>query len=54
MLLSLPTFWGVGLTTGYFLGFHLGLGGVGLWIGQSIGVAIAAGVFVWRFYKLTK
>ncbi len=51
MLLSLPTFWGVGLTTGYFLGFHLGLGGVGLWIGQSIGVAIAAGVFVWRFYK---
>ncbi|BAZ25960.1 multi-drug efflux transporter [Kalymmatonema gypsitolerans NIES-4073] len=53
MLLSLPTFWGVGLTTGYFLGFHLGLGGVGLWIGQSIGVAIAAGVFVWRFYKLT-
>jgi len=54
MLLSLPTFWGVGLTTGYFLGFHVGLGGVGLWIGQSIGVAIAAGVFVWRFYKLTK
>ena len=53
MLLSLPTFWGVGLTSGYLLGFHFGFGGVGLWIGQSIGVAIAAGVFVWRFQQLT-
>lgn len=54
MLLSLPTFWGVGLTSGYLLGFPLGFGGVGLWIGQSIGVAIAAIVFVWRFDRLTK
>ena len=52
MLLSLSTFWGVGLTSGYLLGFHLGLGGTGLWMGQSIGVAIAAIVFVWRFRKL--
>jgi multidrug resistance protein, MATE family len=54
MLLSLPTFWGVGLTSGYLLGFPLGFGGVGLWIGQSIGVAIAAMIFVWRFCQLTK
>jgi MATE family multidrug resistance protein len=54
MLLSLPTFWGVGLTSGYLLGFPLGFGGVGLWVGQSIGVAIAAIVFVWRFCQLTK
>jgi multidrug resistance protein, MATE family len=53
MLLSFPAFWGVGLTSGYLLGFPLGLGGVGLWIGQSIGVAIAAGVFIWRFHSLT-
>lgn len=53
MLLSLPAFWGVGLTAGYLLGFHFGLGGVGLWVGQSMGVAIAAGVFVWRFHQLT-
>lgn len=52
MLLSFSAFWGVGLTSGYLLGFHLGLGGTGLWIGQSIGVAIAAIVFVWRFRKL--
>lgn len=53
MLLSLLAFWGVGLTSGYLLGFHFGLGGVGLWVGQSIGVAIAGVIFVWRFHKLT-
>jgi multidrug resistance protein, MATE family len=52
-LLSLVAFWGVGLTSGYLLGFHTNLGGVGLWIGQSIGVASAALVFIWRFHYLT-
>ena len=52
MFLSLSAFWGVGLTSGYFLGFPLGMGGTGLWIGQSIGVGIAAIVFVWRWRKL--
>lgn len=53
MLLSLPTFWGIGLTSGYLLAFHFNLGGVGLWIGQSIGVASAAVAFFWRFHRLT-
>jgi MATE family multidrug resistance protein len=53
MLLSLLAFWGVGLTSGYLLGFPLRFGGVGLWIGQSLGVAIAGLIFVWRFHKLT-
>ncbi|MFQ4143637.1 MATE family efflux transporter [Chlorogloeopsis sp. ULAP02] len=53
MLLSLLAFWGVGLTSGYLLGFYFALGGVGLWIGQSIGVAIAGVIFLWRFHKLT-
>ncbi len=52
MLLSFPAFWGVGLTAGYLLGFHTVLGGTGLWIGQSIGIAIAAIVFLWRFSRL--
>lgn len=54
MVLSGLAFWGVGLTTGYVLGFPLGLGGVGLWIGQSIGVATAGIIFVVRFYRLTR
>jgi MATE family multidrug resistance protein len=53
MLLSFLTYWCIGLTSGYLLGFHLGLGGTGLWLGQSIGVAIASGVFTWRFRSLT-
>ncbi|MDX2214188.1 MAG: MATE family efflux transporter [Oculatellaceae cyanobacterium bins.114] len=53
MILSAVAFWGVGLTGGYLLGFPLGFAGAGLWTGQSIGVAIAAIVFVWRFHRLT-
>lgn len=53
MLLSGLAFWGVGLTNGYLLGFPFGFGGVGLWIGQSIGVAVAGVIFVWRFRRLT-
>jgi MATE family multidrug resistance protein len=54
MVLSGLAFWGVGLTTGYVLGFPLGLGGVGLWIGQSFGVAVAGVIFVARFHRLTQ
>ena len=48
VLLSIPAFWGIGLTTGYFLSFKLALGGIGLWLGQSIGLAIAAMLFLIR------
>lgn len=53
MLLSVLTFWVIGLTSGYILGFPIGLGGVGLWTGQSIGVAVAGLIFLWRFHSLT-
>jgi MATE family multidrug resistance protein len=49
MLLSIPAFWGVGLAGGYALGFLGGYGGTGLWLGQSLGVAIAAFLFLIRF-----
>ncbi|NJL60895.1 MAG: MATE family efflux transporter [Methylacidiphilales bacterium] len=52
MLLSFVAFWGFGLGSGYLLGFKFGLDGVGLWIGQAIGVATSAGVFIWRFRQL--
>ncbi|NJR65417.1 MAG: MATE family efflux transporter [Leptolyngbyaceae cyanobacterium CRU_2_3] len=49
MLIGIFAYWCVGLTSGYFLGFHLALGGVGLWWGLAIGLAIAATVLTWRF-----
>jgi multidrug resistance protein, MATE family len=54
MILSFLAFWGIGLSSGYFLGFHTSLGGNGLWIGQSIGIAISAVMFFWRFHHLVR
>lgn len=52
LLISFLSFWGVGLTSGYVLGFILNLGGVGLWLGQLLGVAAAAGLFMGRLQQL--
>jgi multidrug resistance protein, MATE family len=52
MFLSFLAFWGMGLSIGYWLGFHTALGGSGLWIGQSIGIAISAVMFFWRFNRI--
>ncbi|WP_310415281.1 MATE family efflux transporter [Chamaesiphon sp. OTE_8_metabat_110] len=54
MILSFLAFWGIGLASGYWLGFHTSLGGNGLWIGQSIGIAISAVMFFWRFHHLVR
>ena len=54
LLLSVLAFWGVGIGSSLLLGFRLGWGGTGLWIGQSIGVAIAGGLFLGRFWQMTQ
>ncbi|WP_370538859.1 MATE family efflux transporter [Synechococcus elongatus] len=54
LLLSLVAFWGVGVGSSALLGFQLGWGSTGLWIGQSLGVAIAGGLFLRRFLRLTQ
>ena len=51
VLLNIPAFWITGLTSGYLLGFYFNLGGVGLWLGQSIGVAMAALLFLIRWQQ---
>ncbi len=54
MVLSFVGFWMVGLSFGYWLAFGVGLGGVGLWMGQSIGIATASALFVSRFFWVLK
>lgn len=54
MLLSGLSFWVVGLSGSYVLGFTLQLGSIGLWIGQTIGVVFASILFTWRFTRLTQ
>ena len=51
MLIGIFAYWCVGLTSGYILGFPLGWGGMGLWWGLAIGLAMAAGILTWRFSK---
>lgn len=52
MALNIVGFWGVGLSVGYGLGFSLGLGSRGLWIGQSVAIATVAMLFGVRLYQL--
>ncbi|MCU0569817.1 MAG: MATE family efflux transporter [Oculatellaceae cyanobacterium Prado106] len=52
MILNVLGYWGVGLSVGYGLGFQLGLGSLGLWIGQSVAIAVVAGLFLWRLRQL--
>ena len=54
MLLGTVSYWGIGLTTSYLLGFHTILAGVGIWVGSYTGLAAAAIAFVWRFWVVLK
>ena len=45
------TYWGVGLTTGYFWGIQGSGGPHGLWWGLVLGLAAAAVLLVWRFRR---
>ena len=52
MLIGLFAYWCVGLSSGYWLGFHTPLGGVGIWIGAYIGLTVTAIAYIWRFHVL--
>jgi MATE family multidrug resistance protein len=52
MMLNILGYWGIGLSVGYGLGFWFNLGSIGLWIGQSVAIAVVAGLFTWRFHQL--
>ena len=47
------SYWGLGLPAGYVLGFPLGFGGVGIWMGLVVGLAMAAVLLLGRFYGPT-
>lgn len=49
MIIAIISYWIVGLGTGYVLAFPLGLGGVGVWTGLALGLAVAAVLLMARF-----
>jgi MATE family multidrug resistance protein len=53
MLIAIATYWGVGLTSGAWLGFSLGWGAVGFWWGLVAGLAAAAVLLGLRFHLLS-
>ena len=51
MIMATVRYWVIGMPAGYFLGFTLGLGGGGLWLGLVIGLTVAAVTMMWRFWR---
>ncbi len=54
MLVTLISYWLVGLSLGYFLGIRMGNGPRGLWVGVIAGLSCAAVMLVARFHRLSK
>ena len=49
LITHLCCYWLVGLPTGLYLGFHLGMGARGLWLGLSIALILAGGILLARW-----
>ncbi|MEM9213173.1 MAG: MATE family efflux transporter [Cyanobacteria bacterium P01_F01_bin.150] len=54
MVIGIIAYWGIGFSVSYLAAFYWQLGGVGLWWGLAIGLAIAAVSFTYRFHALCK
>jgi multidrug resistance protein, MATE family len=54
MLVTLVSYWFIGVTSGLVLAFGLGLAGVGLWIGLVIGLGAAAIMLALRYARLVR
>ncbi len=51
-LIAVFSFWGIGFVSCWLLGFHTGLGPLGVWLGLSAGLIAQAILLVWRFQRL--
>jgi MATE family multidrug resistance protein len=50
MIIAAVSYLGVGLSTSYLLGFTLGMGGPGVWLGLVTGLLCAGVLLMWRFW----
>jgi MATE family multidrug resistance protein len=53
-LANVGAHWLVGFPLALLLGFHMGLGAPGLWWGLLTGLAVVAGLLLWRFLVISK
>ena len=52
LVLAVVSYWGIGIPCSYVLAFPMGYGGVGLWLGLVLGLALAAVSLMARFWWL--
>jgi len=52
MIYAAVSYWAVGMPASYVLAFELGWGAVGVWLGLVLGLASAAGLIMWRFWRV--
>jgi len=50
MVMATVSYWLIGVPASYVLGFTLGLGGAGIWLGLAVGLACAAILMLSRFW----
>ncbi len=53
-VLIFVSYWIIGLPLGYWLGFHKGMGPVGIWTGLLIGLTLTASAMLWRFNNISR
>lgn len=53
MVIAVLSYWAVGIPVSYVLGFVVGLGGVGIWLGLAVGLAFAGVLLMHRFWRIT-
>lgn len=51
MVIASVGYWLIGIPASYVLAFHLGLGGVGVWLGLVIGLVFAGTLLMARFWR---
>ena len=52
MIFAAVSYWGVGVPGSYLFGFVFGLGGVGIWLGLVVGLALAGLLLTVRFWRV--
>ena len=52
-VITLAAYWALALPACYLLGFTLDFGAVGVWLGYTLGLIVAAIALPWRFWRLT-
>ena len=51
--ITLAAYWPLALPMGYLMGFELDMGATGIWLGYTLGIAVAATLLPRRFWRLT-